>query len=41
MHAMKILGDVGHVESHFGPFGMLFVFEQDRCTVCVEGTMGS
>jgi hypothetical protein len=21
MHPMEILGDVGHVESHFGPFG--------------------
>jgi hypothetical protein len=20
-HTMKLLGDVGHVESHFGPFG--------------------
>jgi hypothetical protein len=21
MHPMELLGDVGHVESHFGPFG--------------------
>jgi hypothetical protein len=21
MHPTKLLGDVGHVESHFGPFG--------------------
>jgi hypothetical protein len=21
MHMMKLQGDVGHVESHFGPFG--------------------
>jgi hypothetical protein len=21
MHLMELLGDVGHVESHFGPFG--------------------
>jgi hypothetical protein len=20
-HSMELLGDVGHVESHFGPFG--------------------
>ena len=22
MHPMELLGDVGHVESHFGPFGV-------------------
>jgi hypothetical protein len=21
MHRMELLGDMGHVESHFGPFG--------------------
>jgi hypothetical protein len=26
-HPMKLLGDVGHVESHFGPFGDRANFE--------------
>jgi hypothetical protein len=31
---MELLGDMGHVESRFGPFG-------DRCTVCAKHTLGS
>jgi hypothetical protein len=50
MHTMKLLGDVGHVESHFGPFGYIVTISlfggsgnvmQDRCTFCAECTMGS
>jgi hypothetical protein len=29
MHPMELLGDVGHVESHFGPFG-------DNVSVCAR-----
>jgi hypothetical protein len=36
----KLLGDVGHVESRFGPFGVL-VSVQDRCMVCVKRTISS
>jgi hypothetical protein len=32
-HLMELLGDVGHVESYFGPFGDKLVLVQDRCTV--------
>jgi hypothetical protein len=42
---MKLLGDVGHVESCFGPLrdyvsaGEIKV--QDRSMICVKGTIGS
>jgi hypothetical protein len=32
----QLLGDVGHVESHFGPFGDVV-----RCTVYAKHTIGS
>jgi hypothetical protein len=38
---MEHLGDVEHVESHFSPFGDLFVLVQDRCMVCAKHTIGS
>ena len=38
---MELLGDVGHVESPSVRLEMVFVLVQDRCTVCVECTMGS
>jgi hypothetical protein len=38
---MDLLGDVGHVESHFGPFETVLVLVQDRCTVCTKRTIGS
>jgi hypothetical protein len=38
---MKLLGDVGHVESCFGPFGIVSVSVQDRCMVCGKHTIGS
>ena len=38
---MELLGDVGHVESHFGLFGTVLASMQNRCTVCAEHTIGS
>ena len=38
---MELLGDVGHGESCFGPFGDSVSSVQDRCTVCFELTVGS
>jgi hypothetical protein len=38
---MENLGDVGHVEFHFGPFGDAVMSVQDRCMVCVKRTVGS
>jgi hypothetical protein len=47
---MELLGDVDRVESHYGLFGDsitvgLFgdsvILVQDRCTFCVECTIGS
>ena len=40
-HPMELLGDVGLVESCFGPFGDSVSVVQDRCTVCVKRTIGS
>jgi hypothetical protein len=37
---MALLGDVGQPKAHFVPFGDRFNLVQDRCTVCVECTMG-
>jgi hypothetical protein len=41
MHAMELLGDVGHVESYFSPFGDMLVSVQDRGTVCAKHSIGS
>jgi hypothetical protein len=41
MHKMELLGDLGHVESCFGPFGDSANLEQDWGTVCAERTIGS
>jgi hypothetical protein len=46
---VELLGDVGHVESRFDPFGdgvsarleTVLVSVQDRCTVCPKHTIGS
>jgi hypothetical protein len=38
---MELLGDVGHVESRFGPFGDRVSVEQKRCTVYTKRTIGS
>jgi hypothetical protein len=32
MRPMELLGDVGHVESPFGPFGYNVSVDEDRCT---------
>jgi hypothetical protein len=37
---MELLGDVGPVESRFGPFREGLVSVQDRCTVCAKHTIG-
>ena len=36
---MELLGDVGHVESHFFLFGDIVTIVQDRCTVCAKRTV--
>jgi hypothetical protein len=41
MHSVEVLGDVGHVESLFFPFGDSVVSVQDRCKVCARRTIGS
>ena len=38
---MVFLRDVGQVEAHFGPFEIVLILTQDRCTVCAEHTVGS
>jgi hypothetical protein len=38
---MELLGDVGHVESHFFLFGDSVSVVQDRCMVCARHTIGS
>ena len=40
-HPIELLGDVGHVESHLGPFGDSVSAVQDRRTVCAKRTTGS
>ena len=41
MHALELLGDVGHVESCLVHLEMVLVLVQDRCTVGAIRTMGS
>ena len=38
---MELLGDVGLVESRFGPFGYCVMSVQDMCTVCAKRPIGS
>jgi hypothetical protein len=38
---MEILGDVGHVESYFGPLDIVLVSVQDRSIVCAKRTIAS
>ena len=38
---MELLGDVGHVESHFFRLETVLVSVQDRCMVCGRRTIGS
>ena len=37
---MELLGDVGHVESHFFRLETVLVSVQDRCMVCARRTIG-
>ena len=37
---MELLGDVGHVKSHFFPLETVLVLVQDSCTVCAKRTIG-
>jgi hypothetical protein len=38
---MELLGDVGHVESHFGPLEIVLVSVQDRSIICAKRTIAS
>ena len=38
---MELLGDMGYVDSHFFHLETVLVLVQDRCTVCVNRTIGS
>ena len=38
---MVLLGDMGQIEAHFGPFGDIVILMQDTCTVCTERNIGS
>jgi hypothetical protein len=38
---MQLLGDLGHVESHFSSFGDGVSVSANRCTVCAKYTIGS
>ena len=38
---MVSLGDEGQVEARFGLLDIVLILMQDRCTVCVERTIGS
>ena len=40
MHPMVLLGDEAQVEARFGPFGESANLDADRCTICVESTIG-
>ena len=37
---MELLGDVGHLESRFFPFGDSVSVDEDRCMVCARHTIG-
>jgi hypothetical protein len=41
MHPMELLGDVGHVEYHFGPLEIVLVSVQDRSIVCTKRSIAS
>ena len=38
---MDLLGEVGLVESRFGPFRDGVIVVQDRCSACAKHTVGS
>jgi hypothetical protein len=39
-HPMELLGDIGHVVSHFGLFEIVLVSVQDRCMVYTKRSIG-
>ena len=41
MHPMEPQGDEAQVEARFGPFEDRANLEANRCTICVERTIGS
>jgi hypothetical protein len=41
MYPIELLGDMGHVEFHFGLFSGMLVSVQDRCIVCAKRTIVS
>jgi hypothetical protein len=41
MHPVELLGDVGHVESRFGPFEIVLVSVQDKSIVFTKCTIAS
>ena len=41
MRSMVPLGDEAQVEAHFGLSDIVLISKHDRCTVCVERTIGS
>jgi hypothetical protein len=38
---MDLLGDIGHVESHFNPLVTVAVLVRDMCTVCAKRIIGT
>jgi hypothetical protein len=40
-HPMELLGDLGHVESQFGPLEIVLVSVQDRSIICAKCTIAS
>jgi hypothetical protein len=40
-HPMELLGDLGHVESHFSPLEIMLVSVQDRSIICANRTIAS
>jgi hypothetical protein len=40
-HPMELLGDVCHLESRFGSFGVVLVSVLDWCIVLADRTIGS
>jgi hypothetical protein len=38
---VELLGDVGHVESRFGPFEIVLVSVQDKSIVCTKCTIAT
>jgi hypothetical protein len=41
MQPIILLGDEAEVQAHFGPFEIVLILTQDRCTVCAEYAIGS